>query len=419
MRNVIKGKNVQKQLYFKEALDAAITCTNLVQIVTQHNPNLEHLAVAVLLTLFPAAFFLLCCTKLGIAKAEENYKLLSDGIKIFSKAFQKLGQFHSILLLLESKDLVEAKEYEEQLNNIEERIKHMEQSLIKPNNRFLQMRDKVRPDVRLVVLPETLEKELFQQNHEHLLYLRFKRFPTAIYVMSSDEWYTAIATGLDIDSYHAILHQIQLKAFRHFDMELSGEDYTASYYAGAIHASLNDWIDQFHPFLQSAMTAIRNSAHVENTWFSLYIALIYYSIRVKLILPNLMRNVIRGKDVRNILYFSDAYDAAITGSILVNMVQKYNPNLDFFATAALLTLFPTGFFLLCCSKLGITECESSYKDTMEGIKYFSRAFQKMNQFYSVLQLLESKDLVETVIYYGIFVTRQSSEFFERPSTRNY
>lgn len=67
------------------------------------------------------------------------------------------------------------------MNNIEERIKHMEQSLIKPNNRFLQMRDKVRPDVRLVVLPETLEKELFQQNHEHLLYLRFKRFPTAIY----------------------------------------------------------------------------------------------------------------------------------------------------------------------------------------------------------------------------------------------
>lgn len=240
-----------------------------------------------------------------------------------------------------------------------------------------------------------------------------------IEVMSSDEWYTAIATGLDIDSYHAILHQIQLKAFRHFDMELSGEDYTASYYAGAIHASLNDWIDQFHPFLQSAMTAIRNSAHVENTWFSLYIALIYYSIRVKLILPNLMRNVIRGKDVRNILYFSDAYDAAITGSILVNMVQRYNPNLDFFATAALLTIFPTGFFLLCCSKLGITECESSYKDTMEGIKYFSRAFQKMNQFYSVLQLLESKDLIETVIYYGIFVTRQSSEFFERPSTRNY
>ncbi|KAJ3320582.1 hypothetical protein HDV06_005210 [Boothiomyces sp. JEL0866] len=480
--------------------------------------------------------------------------------------------------------------YETQLTNIENRIKHMEQTLIKPNNSLLQKRDKLLPDIRLIVLPETLLDYLFHQDHEHLLQLRFKRFPTVIYgvteqyyresakifwplrfalyasgalfisqdqipkgisdrielvniylqkaqsfnyaskcdhltvltleiifnicyninstkeailyfrlalqhaklckinselgisrissfdyerenirriwwllyrdlsflsnilghgtisegefqvflpksnyyfespstadfygveIMSSAEWYTAIPAGLDLDAYHTILHRIQLKVFQHFEMELSDEDPASFFSAATINASLNDWMDQFMPYLQEAMKNIRNETNREMAWFTLYIALIYNSIRINLVLPSFMRNVIKGKDVKNLLYFDVAFEATTTSAILVNMVIKYNPNLDYFATAALLTLFPTAVFALCCTKMKILESHGYYNDIVCGIKNFSRAFQKMNQFHSMLQLLESKDLVETVIYYGIFVTRQQSEFFERPSTRHY
>ncbi|KAJ3268617.1 hypothetical protein HDV01_002534 [Terramyces sp. JEL0728] len=481
------------------------------------------------------------------------------------------------------------KEFEIQLADIEQRIKQMEINLLSPNNGILRKRDKVRPIIKHIALTPELEHRLFEEDHEHLLELRFERFPCVIFgimeefyrqsakifwplrfalfasgalfitpdqlpdgvsdrielvnlylqkaqsfnfgercdhltvltlevicniyinsteeailyfklalqqarisginsehgiskislfdyekenirriwwilyrdysflcniigfrtmddqenllflpsnkfyfesahssdyygveIMTSDEWYTACLPCQEVDGYHMLLQRIQSKMFHHFEIELSENDTLSLYSAGAINASLADWIHLFSPNLQKAFNSVRSGAleNRETTWFTIYTAFVYCSIRVNLIIPTMIRNVIKGKKVMKQLYFKEAVESAVTSTNLIQVVIQFNPKLEFLAAAVLLSLFPTGFFLLCCAKMGIPKCEEYYKQLLDGIKKFSRAFQKLNQFYGILLLLQSKDLLEAVMYYGMFITRQNTELMERPAAHH-
>ncbi|KAJ3320583.1 hypothetical protein HDV06_005211, partial [Boothiomyces sp. JEL0866] len=640
MRSVINRKDVTKLLYFKEAMTAAASCTQIIQLIIQYNPKLEYFATAALFALFPCGFMLLCGIKLHLESVDEHYNILLAGIKQFSWAFQKLNQFQQLLSMLEEKDLIDIviyygifitrqhgdliespavnhkrkcdrkqpctfcvskhlnckytqqKQFEEHLENVEQRIKLMEQKLLNPSNNIVLKREKVRPTIKHINLTADLHIELFEKPQNHLLDLRFQKFPSIIFgiteqyyresakifwplrfalyasgslfltphqvpfgisdrielvnlylqkaqsfnfaekcdhltilaleiiantcyhinstdeavvyfkfalqqalicginnenelyklspfdyerenirrtwwllyrnyttlckllgygaicdadnqiflpsarfyfesayasdyygieIMSSREWYTATIPCQEVEAYHIILQRIQSKMFHHFEIELSENNLNSFYSAGAINASLLDWMHLFSPNLHQAFSIIRKKQRDEQeyAWLVVYTAFIFCSIRVNLIIPTFMRNVIKGKDVQKQLYFKEAMDAAVTCTNLVQIVMQYNPELEYFAAAVLLTLFPTAFHLLCCAKLGIPNSEDHYKFILNGIKLFSRAFQKLNQFYNVLLLLESKDLLETVIYYGIFITRQNSELMERPSAQHF
>lgn len=57
----------------------------------------------------------------------------------------------------------------------------MEQNLLNPNNTVLQKRGKVRPMIKHITLTPELQYILFTTPQNHLLELRFQRFPSAIF----------------------------------------------------------------------------------------------------------------------------------------------------------------------------------------------------------------------------------------------
>ncbi|KAJ3308826.1 hypothetical protein HDV04_000780, partial [Boothiomyces sp. JEL0838] len=94
MRNIIDGKNVLEQLYFKEAIQAAIACAETVQLILDYNPELNYIAVISLLTLFPAGFLLLSCKKLHVVDTSKAYNTSipeDESISQYSQAYGKPG----------------------------------------------------------------------------------------------------------------------------------------------------------------------------------------------------------------------------------------------------------------------------------------------------------------------------------------
>ncbi|KAJ3323294.1 hypothetical protein HDV06_002067 [Boothiomyces sp. JEL0866] len=249
---------------------------------------------------------------------------------------------------------------------------------------------------------------------EHLTPLKYY----GIEIISSKEWYTPSIPNQSLASYHILLQRIQSKINQHMEISLSGNQDSALYQAGAINASLIEWFGEFNANISQAIVEIRGEyTHLGSAWFTIYIAIIYCSLRINLILPNFFKGVLSGGKVQNILYFQYALDSALLCAQLVSLVKLYNPKLQYFAGAALLALFPPSFFLQCCQKMGF-KVKDSYDQIVEGIKIFNWAFQKMNQFYKILILLESKDITDSIIYYRIFTARQMDELMEQQSA-NY
>lgn len=264
---------------------------------------------------------------------------------------------------------------------------------------------------------EDCENQLFLPSNKFLFESPTHIDYYGIEVMTSNEWYTCSIPDLDIEAYHSILQRIQLKTSRYTDMVLSGTSNDSLYIAGCINASLKEWRLSFLPKSKYYFKVItsRQNKDRDRAWFTVYIALLFYSVRINLVLPTFMRNVINGKDVTRQLYFKEALEAAIACSQLIDLISVFNPLLEYFEVVALLKLFPPTFFLLCCSKLQIEGAEKRFKMMIEGIKKFSVAFQKLNQFHNLLLHMESMDLLEAVIYYGIFLGRQKEEQVERPA----
>ncbi|KAJ3308822.1 hypothetical protein HDV04_000775 [Boothiomyces sp. JEL0838] len=264
---------------------------------------------------------------------------------------------------------------------------------------------------------EDCENQLFLPSNKFLFESPTHIDYYGIEVMTSNEWYTCSIPDLDIEAYHSILQRIQLKTSRYTDMVLSGTSNDSLYIAGCINASLKEWRLSFLPKSKYYFKVItsRQNKDRDRAWFTVYIALLFYSVRINLVLPTFMRNVINGKDVTRQLYFKEALEAAIACSQLIDLISVFNPLLEYFEVVALLKLFPPTFFLLCCSKLHIEGAEKQFKMMIEGIKKFSVAFQKLNQFHNLLLHMESMDLLEAVIYYGIFLGRQKEEQVERPA----
>ncbi|KAJ3318970.1 hypothetical protein HDV06_006785 [Boothiomyces sp. JEL0866] len=107
VKNVIKGKKLTGQLYFKDALETAIHNSYLLNLIIKANPSFEYLGTNTLISLFPCAFFLLCCRKfIPDYRIENAYNLHLHGIKMFGLAFQKYNRLHNILIYMEKMTLL-------------------------------------------------------------------------------------------------------------------------------------------------------------------------------------------------------------------------------------------------------------------------------------------------------------------------
>ncbi|KAJ3323295.1 hypothetical protein HDV06_002068 [Boothiomyces sp. JEL0866] len=73
------------------------------------------------------------------------------------------------------------KDLELQLVNVEQRIRELQQNLLKPKNHIYKSRVMIQPQIKQVTLSKELEVELFERDHEHLLQLRFSKYPCIIY----------------------------------------------------------------------------------------------------------------------------------------------------------------------------------------------------------------------------------------------
>ncbi|KAJ3320568.1 hypothetical protein HDV06_005193 [Boothiomyces sp. JEL0866] len=242
----------------------------------------------------------------------------------------------------------------------------------------------------------------------------------AVEIITSDEWYTVSLPNQSVEAYGILLLRIQSKIRYYVEIELSQKIPNLPYIAGTINSSLNEWMDAFSGKLQEAIHIITNRIprNLDLSWLTVYGACIYNSNRINLMLPKFMKNVIKGKNVLHQLYFKEALDAALSNAQVVSLLLRYNPQLEYFTSVGLLTLFPCAFFLLCCTKIGnfaVESINSAYKLHLEGLNQFRLAFQKLNQFYNILLHLQSKDLLETIIYYGIFTGRRMDELMERPA----
>ncbi|KAJ3268616.1 hypothetical protein HDV01_002532 [Terramyces sp. JEL0728] len=238
-----------------------------------------------------------------------------------------------------------------------------------------------------------------------------------IEIMSSKEWYTYTLPDLDIEALHMIIQRIQEKTNHYFNIELTGNNNESHYIGGCINASMIDWMSVFTVKFQLAKFTITNQIEKDQdkAWFTIYISMVYFSARINLVLPAFMRNVIDGKKVTEQLYFKEALDAAVSCAQVVELIMKFNPDLKYMAMILVFALFPVGFFLLCCKKLLIDEATISFKIIIKGFQRFCHAFQKLNQFHNILLHMELLDLIDSVIYYGIFIGRQKGEIMERPA----
>ncbi|KAJ3323293.1 hypothetical protein HDV06_002066 [Boothiomyces sp. JEL0866] len=590
MRNVINGKNVTRQLYFKEAVDAAISCGQLIRLIRGFNPDLEYFEVVALLKLFTPTFFLLCCTKLDVSGAKTHYNELIDGVKQFSVAFQKLNQFHKILLHMESMDLLEAVIYYgifigRQKEELVERPAASQEELMENMNQ-MTLEQRVLPVVTQIEISPELNAELFDKEQEHLLKLRFQRFPSIVFgiaesyyrqsanlfwplkyalyaggalflkddqipagisnrielaniflnkaqsfdfvrksdhltvlaletianvcyqlnsieesklyfrlalqiartiqinneeeiskitifdyerenirriwwllyrdystclslisygemgdsenqlslpsnsfyfdsgdsqkyfgveIMTSNEYFTVCPPDLEIVSYYSILHRIQSKMYHHYESQLSDNQMELLYIAGSINASLNEYFEVFAPKINQARLRIQSnsSSGVDTAWFTLFITLCYCNIRINLILPTMMKNIVSGKNAVHQLYFKEALNSAKLCAGLVQLVINYNPNLDYFPILSLQMLFPVTFFILCCEKLLVPDIRKVYNLLVFGLKIFSETLQKRSHMYNILLEMKSKSILECVIYYSIYIRRQTADLTEQ------
>ncbi|KAJ3308824.1 hypothetical protein HDV04_000778 [Boothiomyces sp. JEL0838] len=236
-------------------------------------------------------------------------------------------------------------------------------------------------------------------------------------IMNSAEWHTITTPNLNLDTLHMILQRIQVKLKQYFEMHLSNNNLLSLYAAGAINASLTEWMESFLPqFRIHLSNIIRNTQNdLEIDWYAIYLALVYCKLRISLVLPMMMKNIIKGKNVTKQLYFEEARQAAISSAQIVSLLNERNPNLYYVAASVIFALFPVGFFLQCCMKLGLENTKEPYNMVLFGVKRTSVGFQKTDSLYSILSYLENSDLVESVLYFGIFTRRQRRDFAEYPT----
>ncbi|KAJ3320570.1 hypothetical protein HDV06_005195 [Boothiomyces sp. JEL0866] len=235
-----------------------------------------------------------------------------------------------------------------------------------------------------------------------------------IEIMSNTEWYTALIHNQSIQGYRILLHRMQLQIHRYNQIELTGELKETPYIAGSINASLKDWYTIFLPKLNFHLFNLKNGVAVkkDEAWLAVYLAIVYSCNRVNLILASFMKNIIKGRNVTQQLYFKEAVEAVLTHGKILQLIIQINPNFQQIST---FTLFPCAFFLLCCRKIPevySTDIELAYQLHLEGFKLFSRAFQKVGRLYTILQSMESMPIVEAIIFFGIFKKRNMDETVE-------
>ncbi|KAJ3252770.1 hypothetical protein HK103_001269 [Boothiomyces macroporosus] len=129
-----------------------------------------------------------------------------------------------------------------------------------------------------------------------------------IEIMSSAEWYTCTLKHQSLQGYRMLLHRIQLKIHRYNQLELSENRNDLAYIAGAISSSLEEWKITLSPIIDSFLIKLRFNikVDVEKGWLAAYLGLVYNSCRINLVLANFMKNIIKGKNVEQQLYFVEA-----------------------------------------------------------------------------------------------------------------
>ncbi|KAJ3272893.1 hypothetical protein HDV01_005216 [Terramyces sp. JEL0728] len=234
-------------------------------------------------------------------------------------------------------------------------------------------------------------------------------------VMSSKEWYTPCIYSPSLQANRILLKKILVKIHQYFQLELAGEP-ESRYIAGCINASLNDWFSSFMPILLPHMLRIKNQelTEIHLSWFAIYIAVLYNSCRVNLIIPKFIKNVIKGKNVVRLLYFKDALEAAIHNSKLIALIVQYNPSVDYLGPMLLMSIFQCAYFLQCCGKIvNSQKIETSYALHMDGLRLFGVAFQKFSRLYNILISMETMTLLDATIFYGLFKRRKMDETMDK------
>ncbi|KAJ3320569.1 hypothetical protein HDV06_005194 [Boothiomyces sp. JEL0866] len=110
MKNIIKGKRIEQQLYLVEALVAGKENSEIITLIIQTNPKIEHISSVSIFPIFICAFFLLCCRKIDSLRRPEIevfYQLHLEALNLFSIAFQKVDRFYQILTSMEKLSILD------------------------------------------------------------------------------------------------------------------------------------------------------------------------------------------------------------------------------------------------------------------------------------------------------------------------
>ncbi|KAJ3270639.1 hypothetical protein HDV01_007527 [Terramyces sp. JEL0728] len=228
-----------------------------------------------------------------------------------------------------------------------------------------------------------------------------------IEIMSSAEWYIPSIPDRDFQAYRIILHKIQLNILNYVHLELLNETANVRYIAGSLDASLNEWHGNVIGIVKYHAFKVQNQLieDPELTWLVLGLYIIHNNARIDLIIPKFMKSIIKGRNVENLLYFKEAVEAAIENTLVLDLINNYNPTFNYLHAYIIYALFVCAFLLQCCIKIPSVCNEkiiNAYEMHLNLLALHGVAFQRTSLYYSLILHLDDLDIYHAVLVYGEF-----------------
>ncbi|KAJ3326126.1 hypothetical protein HDV06_000002 [Boothiomyces sp. JEL0866] len=254
-----------------------------------------------------------------------------------------------------------------------------------------------------------------------------------IEIMTSTEWYIPSIPDRDFQAYRIILHKIQLNILNYVHLELLNETCNIRYIAGALDASLRTWYDNTIGIVKNHAFKVRCQIvdDPELTWLVMAVHLMHNNARIELIIPNFMKNIIKGRKAQNSLYFNEAVEAAIDNTLVLELITTYNPAFEHLNAYIIYLLFVCAFLLQCCIKVPNVCTErivNAYERHLDLLALHGKAFQRTSLYYNLILHLDDLDIYQAVLVYGEFrakgfsllgkPTKNHIEMFENMSIKD-
>ncbi|KAJ3251808.1 hypothetical protein HK103_002051 [Boothiomyces macroporosus] len=227
-----------------------------------------------------------------------------------------------------------------------------------------------------------------------------------IEIMSSSEWYIPCIPNQDFQAYRIILHKIVHNILNYVHLELLNETENIRYIAGSLNSSLLEWynnaIDIIH--YHGRMLISQNVKEPQLTWMVLSVYIMYNNARVELIIPSIMKNIIKGKKIENSLYFKEALQSCMANIYVLELIKTYNQQFEHLHAYIIYLLFVCAFLLQCCIKLPMStlEIKQAYQKHVELLSLHGKVFQRTELYYKLILELEEMELYQAVLAYGEF-----------------